>query len=323
MRQALRATLAAASLVLAACPVAGPPGPPGPEGQRGEQGVRGETGLRGDIGPQGVPGPSNTSYRGLVVSNRQAAADDQVNVRALFLQVGNATLRNLNVTADIRLQGVNGRDEPSDFIDTWYAVHVIASADATASAALLSRSATAPNLPAGYTEFRRVGWVRNAGNGHLLRVRQVGSFAHYPPLRTRDDTNPSRQHKRIVNNQTATTWTPPGTAPSVYVPPGVRHVLMRLQMNINPSTEAARARVVEYRWPPRDIPGDQLLETDLVNFPLVTCTSTGLTTTPGPHAACDVERWVMLDSNQTFQFNATQGDIQVFADVRGYLDEEI
>jgi len=75
--------------------------------------------------------------------------------------------------ADITAGGAGGLDTGLEAVSSWYAVHVI---DGTAGvAALLSLSATAPSLPAGYTTFRRVGWVFNDAGGDFRYFVQRGS----------------------------------------------------------------------------------------------------------------------------------------------------
>lgn len=86
------------------------------------------------------------------------------------------------LTANITASGANGLDAGSEAADTWYAVHVIGDEGGVQpTASLLSTSATAPTLPAGYTVFRRVGWARNNGLSNFLRFTQTcdGPVRHY------------------------------------------------------------------------------------------------------------------------------------------------
>lgn len=66
-----------------------------------------------------------------------------------------------------------GLDTGAAAADTWYAVHLIGG-DAVATDVLLSESATAPSLPAGYDRFRRIGWRLTDGAGALRAARQDG-----------------------------------------------------------------------------------------------------------------------------------------------------
>ena len=75
--------------------------------------------------------------------------------------------------------GANGLDAGVLAASTWYSVWVIWNgADA---AGLLSLSATAPTLPAGYTHKARVGWIRTdaTANKWPLAFRQVGKSVAY------------------------------------------------------------------------------------------------------------------------------------------------
>lgn len=79
-------------------------------------------------------------------------------------------------TIDAATNGANGLDSGSLANSTFYAVHVIG--DSTGyndAAALLSTSATAPSLPAGYDMFRRVGYVLTSGAAAILDFTQRGN----------------------------------------------------------------------------------------------------------------------------------------------------
>ncbi len=83
------------------------------------------------------------------------------------------------LTADITAAGAGGLDTGSEAASTWYAVHVIGDTSrVNATDVMLSLSATAPTLPAGYDVFRRVGWVRNDGSSNLIDFIQFGSDQH-------------------------------------------------------------------------------------------------------------------------------------------------
>jgi len=73
------------------------------------------------------------------------------------------------LTASTAIVGVGGLDVGSVAANTWYAVHAIAKNAGADSALLLSTSATAPTLPASYTKFRRIGWVRTKADSNIRR----------------------------------------------------------------------------------------------------------------------------------------------------------
>lgn len=77
--------------------------------------------------------------------------------------------------------GVNGLDSGALASSAWYSVWVIYSPTTQAIAGLLSLSATAPTLPAGYTHKARVGWIRTdaTANKYPLSFIQFGRRAQY------------------------------------------------------------------------------------------------------------------------------------------------
>jgi len=83
----------------------------------------------------------------------------------------------VNLTVDITVSGVNGRDTGSEASSTWYAVWVIY--DGTTVASLLSVSSTAPTMPSGYTYKRLVGFVRNDGSSNFVDFNQWGDTAWF------------------------------------------------------------------------------------------------------------------------------------------------
>jgi hypothetical protein len=123
------------------------------------------------------------------------------------------------LTADITASGANGLDTGSEATSTWYALHVIDGPN-VAVASLLSLSATAPTLPAGYTVFRRVGWVRNSGGGDLLIGESIGAS------RSREFFYTQNEGARLeLDDGAAETWTDVDLVSTV--PPTSRRVQLR------------------------------------------------------------------------------------------------
>lgn len=92
------------------------------------------------------------------------------------------TLRGVNLTIAGTASGAaNGLDTGALATSTWYSVWVIWNGVTTAG--LLSLSATAPTLPAGYTHKARVGWIRTDGtaNKYPLSFKQMGRDVQYVP----------------------------------------------------------------------------------------------------------------------------------------------
>lgn len=79
----------------------------------------------------------------------------------------------INVTASIVAPGAGGLDVGAEANSTWYYVWVIW--NGTMAHGLLSLSATAPTLPAGYTFSARVGVVYNGDTGDFRTFYQAGN----------------------------------------------------------------------------------------------------------------------------------------------------
>ena len=75
-------------------------------------------------------------------------------------------LRNVSASAAVTNSGAGGLDINSVAANTWYYVHVIYNPATPATALLLSLSATAPNLPSGYTYWARVGAIKTDGTAN-------------------------------------------------------------------------------------------------------------------------------------------------------------
>lgn len=91
------------------------------------------------------------------------------------------TLRAVSLTLAGTSVGANGLDAGTIAASTWYSLWVIW--NGTTTAGLMSLSATAPTLPAGYTHKARVGWIRTDGTGNKypLAFRQYGRRVMYAP----------------------------------------------------------------------------------------------------------------------------------------------
>lgn len=90
------------------------------------------------------------------------------------------TARDVNVTINSAAAGANGLDTGVLAASTWYARWIIRKPDGT-TAGLISLSATAPTLPAGYTYKACVGWMRTdpTANKYPLAFVQAGREVQY------------------------------------------------------------------------------------------------------------------------------------------------
>lgn len=89
------------------------------------------------------------------------------------------TLRSGVLTVSAATLGTGGLDTGSVAASTWYSVWVVWNGSTTAG--LLSLSATAPTMPAGYTHKARVGWIRTdaTANKYPLGFTQIGRRVQY------------------------------------------------------------------------------------------------------------------------------------------------
>lgn len=89
------------------------------------------------------------------------------------------TLRSVSLTIAGTSVGANALDSGTIAASTWYSLWAIW--NGTTTAGLISLSATAPTLPAGYTHKARVGWVRTDGtaNKFPLGFVQFGRDVQY------------------------------------------------------------------------------------------------------------------------------------------------
>jgi hypothetical protein len=122
-------------------------------------------------------------FKNLAVSATGASANVSVTVDEIVVQgAANAyqTLRTVALNIAGTASGVaNGLDTGALAANSWYSVWVIWNGVTTAG--LLSLSATAPALPAGYTHKARVGWIKTDGTGNKfpLNFRQYGKRVRY------------------------------------------------------------------------------------------------------------------------------------------------
>lgn len=130
-----------------------------------------------------VPGTT----KGLVCRTNAATPASKVDASASELVVKNGAgqavlLSAVSVTADIAVAGANGLDTGAEAANTWYYLWVIH--NGATAAALLSLSATAPTMPAGYTHKALVSAVRNDGSSNFLVFLQKGNVWQYGAKQT-------------------------------------------------------------------------------------------------------------------------------------------
>jgi len=123
------------------------------------------------------------AFRNLKIFNNAGTPNTKADISADSIVVGSSlsgpcyVLASVAVTCDIAVNGANGLDTGGVAASTWYSVWVIYNGSTAAS--LFSLSATAPTLPAGYSFFARVGWMRTGAGSTFLRTLQYGRTARY------------------------------------------------------------------------------------------------------------------------------------------------
>lgn len=116
----------------------------------------------------------------------QCASSNSVTVSAVAIVMKDEndcarTFRGIsNELASMSVIGAQGRDS-TDSPSTWYSIWLIGKNDGTVDA-MLSKSLTSPSMPSGYRFRRRVGMVRNDGNGagDFRRFTQSNNIVRVP-----------------------------------------------------------------------------------------------------------------------------------------------
>lgn len=130
--------------------------------------------------------PSNIAIRdkalNLVIKSTATSPTIQVDIDAdeiILTTSGDAVkkIRSVDLTVDITASGANGLDIGVEAVSTWYYLWVVYNATTSTAAGILSASATAPTLPAGYTYRALVGAIRNDAGSDLNFLNQVGNRA--------------------------------------------------------------------------------------------------------------------------------------------------
>ena len=107
------------------------------------------------------------------------------------------------LTAIITVAGKGGLDTGAEAANTWYFLHVIGDSNGVnAPDVVLSLSATAPTLPAGYDKSRRVGPTRNNASSNLLKFNQRGAGRN-----RRYVYDETRATVQVLTSGSATTFT--------------------------------------------------------------------------------------------------------------------
>ena len=112
--------------------------------------------------------------------------------------------------------GANGLDTGTLAANTWYSVWVIW--NGATAAGLLSASATAPTMPAGYTHKARIGWIRTDGtaNKYPLGFTQYGRIVQMLVASGSNVPNMPLMASGVAGNPSTPTWV--AVAVAAFVP---------------------------------------------------------------------------------------------------------
>lgn len=119
--------------------------------------------------------------QGLALANNGTDANNDIDIAAGYAACDTSPflLMSLNAGLTKRLDaawavgsGSGGLDTGSKANSTWYYVWLIRRPDTGVVDALFSISATAPTMPADYTQKRRIGAIRTDGSGNILGFTQ-------------------------------------------------------------------------------------------------------------------------------------------------------
>lgn len=126
--------------------------------------------------------PPTPLVKNLQITNG-ATPNSQIAVTADSAIIGNAAgtaavyRSAIAFTISSGTAGANGLDTGTLAVSTWYYVYLID--NGTAPAGLISKSATAPTLPSGYTYYERIGTVRTDSVLNFYRTLQVGKVTQF------------------------------------------------------------------------------------------------------------------------------------------------
>lgn len=143
------------------------------------------------------------------------------------------------LTINSAVSGANGLDTGTIAASTGYYVHLITNPNQSVAyvpAGVISLSATAPVLPAGYTNFRCVGWEVMNGSTNWLISTNIGKGRE---RRKMWDTAIS-----ILSGGTATSLTSIGSLALAVI--GFDDVLVKLQASVTPATANDTASFTPY-----------------------------------------------------------------------------
>lgn len=160
-------------------------------------------------------------FRNLVVKNNSGSPDTTVDITAdeiLLRSTGDILIRaaTVSVSANITVSGENGLDTGSEEA-AWYYIWIISNGSTVS--ALLSKNATAPTMPSGFTYKTRVGGVLNKSTGNFWKFQQNDTeyATEYQAATLSSVTFTANADPSVSTNYQAVVLD--GSAPKPYIPP--------------------------------------------------------------------------------------------------------
>ncbi|MBF0639775.1 phage tail protein [Pseudomonas protegens] len=194
------------------------------------------------VSTEGVAG-SFSNLRGSATgldSNVKFTADELCVKNALGQQL---VLKDVSITLSTVAFGPGGLDTGPVANNTWYSVWVIW--NGSNRAGLLSLSATAPLMPAGYTHKARVGWVRtDDGAKYPLSFIQSGPHVQYKVAAGSNVQSMPLAASGSAGSPTAPTWV--AVSVSAFVPPTAGIIMPVLSLPLATSATANVAPNTSY-----------------------------------------------------------------------------
>lgn len=138
-----------------------------------------------------------------------ATPNVKVDISADLLSIQGVTVTGVSLVANISASGANGLDTGTVLASHWYALFVITNSAGSSVASLLSLSSSAPTMPAGYTLFRRIGWVRTNASSNILPTYRSGDNVFY--------SNPNPNTITPSTNTDFSAYVPPTSIEAIVV----------------------------------------------------------------------------------------------------------
>ena len=160
----------------------------------------------------------------LEIKNNATFPGNQLDITVNELSIGRKrVLSDIALTVDLATTGNNALDTGIESSATWYYVFVTYNPTQDVIGSLLSLSPTAPTLPSGFEEFRRIGAIRNSSASNFYQMRQYNDYCWY-------EMNDGGANN-LITFGTATAFT--ALSCTALVPPPARLVNLHTELSLS------------------------------------------------------------------------------------------